>query len=247
MATVKLNLSVWEKNYSASANTSDISWSLSVTSENAYNGYADQCPYVVRYNNSSGSVVSSGNKAFDNNTTTSLASGTISNYKHNDDGSGSITLYAHYTTGVTPSSASTTNTITLTKINRYATISKFEIVDITSKSFGVDWDTNVTCDSVQYSLNNGEWKNPSYSAGTYFRVDNLKGNTKYDVKIRIKKTDTQLWTVSETKSVTTLKSNIIRLKKDSNWKVATPYINVNGSWKEATPYINVNGVWKEGV
>ena len=248
MAKVTLNLSVWEKNYSTINNTSDISWSLSVTSENAYNGYDNQCPYVVKYNNSGGSVVASGNKSFGNNTTTELASGTITGYKHNEDGSGSITLYAHYTTGVSPSTAETTTTIQLTKIKRYASITTFEITDITSNSFGVNWNTDVDCDRLEYSLNNGEWRTPSYSNGLYFRVENLEAATNYNIKIRIKKTDTQLWTTSDSKSVSTLKKeNLIKFKDNSTWIEAIPLVKVNGVWKEATPYIKVNGVWKEGV
>lgn len=122
MASVSLNLSIWEKSYSIENNTSEIGWSLSVTSSNAYNGYDNQCPYVVKYNNSSGSTVASGNKGFNNNTTTQLASGTISGYKHNSDGSASITLYAHYTTGVSPATASVSTTIKLTTIPRESSI-----------------------------------------------------------------------------------------------------------------------------
>ena len=246
MASVTLNLSVWENSYSAKDNTSEIGWALSVSSVNAYNGYDNQCPYVIRYNNSSGSVVASGNKGFADNTTTQLASGTIYNYAHNSDGSGSITLYAHYTTGVSPSTAQTTVTIDLTKINRYAKITKFEIAEIGKDSFGVNWDTDSECDDLQYSLNDGLWQTP-YGQGLYFRVDNLEPNTTYDVKMRIKKADTQLWTTSGSQKVTTLKANIIKLKHDSEWKEATSYIKANGEWKEATPYIKVDGVWKEGI
>lgn len=122
MVSVSLNLSIWEKSYSIENNTSEIGWSLFVTSSNAYNGYDNQCPYVVKYNNSSGSTVASGNKGFNNNTTTQLASGTISGYKHNSDGSASITLYAHYTTGVSPATASVSTTIKLTTIPRESSI-----------------------------------------------------------------------------------------------------------------------------
>lgn len=123
MASVSLNLSIWEKSYSIENNTSEIGWSLSVTSSNAYNGYDNQCPWVVKHNNSSGTTIASGNKGFNNNTTTQLASGTISGYKHNSDGSASITLYAHYTTGVSPATASISKTIKLTTIPRASSIS----------------------------------------------------------------------------------------------------------------------------
>jgi hypothetical protein len=123
MASATLNLSLSEKNYSIENNTSDISWSLSVTSVGAFNGNNWQCPWIVRYNNSEGAVVASGNKGFAANTTTQLASGTIEGYKHNDNGSATITLYAHYYTDaedwmVVPKEASTTVSIKLTDIPR---------------------------------------------------------------------------------------------------------------------------------
>lgn len=123
MASVTLNLSVWETKYSTSANTSDIGYSLSVTSVNAVNGNNWQCPYEIRLGGPNGTLINSGYKGFGNNTTTQLASGTITNYAHNPDGSGSITLYAHYYTDVedwqvTPKEASTYTTIKLTTIKR---------------------------------------------------------------------------------------------------------------------------------
>lgn len=253
MASVTLKLNVWEKSYSVANNTSDIGWSLSVTSVNAYNGYANQCPYVVKYNNSSGSTVSSGNKAFGNNTTTELASGTITGYKHKDDGSGSITLYAHYTTGVSPATASTTTTINLTKINRYAKINSFYVSTTTKESITLKFATDTPINYYQYSLNNGSWLSPSkyatssdYKSGE-FTIENLKSDTTYSIKMRVQKTDSGLWTTSSAVNGTTLKAKLIRTKINGTWKETISYVKTNGVWKEATPYIKVNGVWKEGV
>lgn len=200
MASVSLNLDIWEKSYSTGNNSSDIGWSLSVTSSNAHNGYDNQCPYVVKYNNSSGGTVASGNKGFSNNTTTQLASGTINNYKHNSDGTASITLYAHYTTGVSPATASITKTIKLTTIPRYAQFTKHAIKSVSEDWVMVELDVDSNCDAYQYSLNGGEWKPASW--GTY-SVSGLSPNTNYNIKTRIRRQESQLWTESDYLNFTT--------------------------------------------
>ena len=134
----------------------------------------------------------------------------------------------------------------------YATITQFEAISITDKSVTFKWETNIARDWSQYSLNGGEWTEchdtvaSDNKSGT-FTIDKLEEDTTYSVRLSVRKPDSYLWTTSAAISVTTLKSNLIKIKQNGTWKEATSYLKINGSWKEAKPYIKVNGVWEEGV
>lgn len=81
--------------------------------------------------------------------------------------------------------------ITLTTIPRYANITSFSCIS-TINSITMSYSVEDEIDSVQYRLNMGDWNiYPSY--GTIY---NLSPNTSYSIQIRVKKTDSQLWTGS---------------------------------------------------
>lgn len=180
MASVTLNLSISEASYSIPNNTSNINWSLSVTSSGASNGYDYQCPYEVRYNNANGGLVASGHKGFANNTTTQLASGTISGYKHNDNGTASITLYAHYYTDtqdwvVVPHEASTIVSINLTTIPRKTDCPSLSVIVKTPTSLTISPKASNTFQhslqifygNLSYYVNaNGNMQSSEYKFGT---------------------------------------------------------------------------------
>ena len=120
---------------------------------------------------------------------------------HDSNGSKTIWYSAYYATTITPSSFSASGSSTLTKIGRYANITLFNVSNIAQTSVTVNWNADALCDIVDYSLNGGNWVN---SIGTSYNIGNLSPGTKYTLKIRLRREDSQLYTESDTISFTTL-------------------------------------------
>lgn len=138
-----------------------------------------------------------------------IASGSIQ-VAHNNDGSRSITFGASISaTGGYGVSASMSNIFTLYQIPRY--LSSINAYDNgkTLNSIGIRWDCSPEADYIQYSLNNGNWidahGNPG-STGTSgtFTINGLSPNTIYNVKIRLRRRDSQLWSESGTVRIQTI-------------------------------------------
>ena len=76
---------------------------------------------------------------------------------HNSDGSKSTTIAAKGgISGTSFSSSSTSKTVTLDKIPRYATVS-FDTKSTTQTSATFQWTADATCNSIQYRLDGGSW------------------------------------------------------------------------------------------
>lgn len=139
---------------------------------------------------------------------------------HDSNGSKKITISGTHTGNSASGSskmgnASGSGTFTLTDIPRYATITKFNITGRTLDSISAEWSTDAYCDIIDYSLNDGAWVNFS-SSGT-FTINNLKPNTNYTLKIRVRRADSKLYTTSSTKSTTTY--DIARISSYSNFNL----------------------------
>lgn len=91
------------------------------------------------------------------------------------------------------------STLSITTLG-YASITTFDLQKDTETSIKFTWSASKACDAIQYSLNGGNWTGGAYPTTT---IGGLSENTQYSVKIRIKATDSQLWTESEVKYVTT--------------------------------------------
>lgn len=133
--------------------------------------------------------------------------------------------------------------LSLTKINRYATFTKHQVKSTTEHTVTIEWDADADCDGVQYKINSGSWVSTS---GKTYTISNLSPGTSYSIKTRIRRTDSQLWTESDPVTPTT-KESIVRQKINGSWKGCIPYVKVNGAWKKVIPYIKVDGSWKEGI
>lgn len=131
---------------------------------------------------------------------------------HNEDGTcqlyvnGSYSAkvqYVPYETWGGPFTRTSSFNVALPTIPRYATINSFTL----NKASGgaglsglvASWSVSNTCDAVEYSLNGGGWTS-SGTSGTSgsFNISGLTPNTQYSLKIRVKRTDSQLWTESGT-------------------------------------------------
>lgn len=69
----------------------------------------------------------------------------------------------------------------------------------------VRWNCSPARDYTQYSLNGGAWTDAGDSGTTSgsFRVSNLSENTRYTIKVRLRRADSQLWSESNTLTITT--------------------------------------------
>lgn len=118
---------------------------------------------------------------------------------------------------------------TVDTIPRYASITKFNITGKTLNSISAEWDTDVYCDSIDYSLNNGSWIN--FSSSGRFTISGLYPNTEYSLKIRLRRADSGLYTISSSKSTTTY--DIARFTSYSNFNLGdsttVKYTNPSGA------------------
>lgn len=202
----KFTLNVNETYVSGGAdNYSTVSWSLVLSPiQKGWDwNYSNQVP--VKYSVIIHETTYEGNiMQYDGSSTVTVASGTL-NITHDSDGSKAIafsfSVWDNISVSYLPGSASGSGTLTLTEIARYATITQF---DLSSglESITVTWKADSNCDSCQYSLNGGSWSDSSlsYPSGT---IIGLYPGTNYNVKIRVRRKDSQLWTESSQKSITT--------------------------------------------
>ena len=136
--------------------------------------------------------------------------------KHNDDGNKTISYSFSVTdtSGVsyTCGNASASGTFALATIPRYLSITSLYVSSRTETSAVVSWSVDNARDSTYYSFDNGStWIGSAtdgeslasdLKSGT-FNIANLTANTTYNIKVKIKRTDSQLWTVSDAVTFTT--------------------------------------------
>lgn len=122
---------------------------------------------------------------------------------HNSDGSLYITVGGSFS--INGSSSLSGGSVStgwwLTSIPRYANFTSHYIVATGLDSITVSWGTDSARDWTQYSLNGGAWTNAGDNvasdnrSGSYV-ISGLNPNTQYNIRTRIKRTDSQLWTES---------------------------------------------------
>jgi len=96
-------------------------------------------------------------------------------------------------------------TLTLPTIPRYANITSFTATVKNPEQIDVAWATDATCDDVDYSIDGGSSYVDPGGSGTSgsFSITGLTAGTEYDVKIRVRRTDSQLYTYSSILTRTT--------------------------------------------
>lgn len=211
----KFTLNVTDGNASVKDNTSTVSFSFILSSLGGgwnWEQWGANIIYTITINGIkyTGSIAN-----YDGYSAVTLKSGSLT-VGHNTDGKKNIsfsfsvtdTSGQNYTCG----NASASGSMDLTAIPRYLSITSLNIVSITETSVVVGWSVSDPRDSTYYSLDNGAtWTGSStdgeslasdLKSGT-FNVANLTANKSYNIKIKIKRTDSQLWTESETKGFTT--------------------------------------------
>lgn len=147
------------------------------------------------------------------------------------------------------SRATSSSTYSLPNIPRYATINSFTFAKASGgaglSTLTCNWSVSNTCDAVEYSLGGGGWTS-SGTSGTSgsFNVGGLTPNVQYSLKIRVKRTDSQLWTESGTLYATTYDYGKVTGADNIN-DTGTPYMTfTNPSGAVIDAYIEygfVNG------
>lgn len=187
---------------SASTNKTNITVQLQVrTTKSSYNTYGPNQTTTIQGTALSAKKISK----FTVNSWVTFGERTF-DVAHESNGTKTITLSGSFTTTATTSSygqyalksGSVSVSVELPTIPRYATITAFSLSK-TINTITMSYSVNSTIDSTQYSLNNGSWT--AYPSGGI--ITGLSPATTYNVKIRVKRTDSQLWTTTDNKSITT--------------------------------------------
>ena len=187
---------------SASTNKTNITVQLQVrTTKSAYNTYGPNQTTTIQGTALSAKKISK----FTVNSWVTFGERTF-DVEHESSGTKTITLSGSFITTATTSSygqyalksGSVSVSVELPTIPRYAAITAFSLSK-TINTITMSYSVNSTIDSTQYSLNNGSWT--AYPSGGI--ITGLSPATTYNVKIRVKRTDSQLWTTTDNKSITT--------------------------------------------
>ena len=211
----KFTLTVTENSTSTANNTSTVGFSFVISPVQTtwnWEQWGANITYTVTINGTkyTGSIAN-----YDGYSSVTLKSGTLT-VAHDTNGSKSIaysfsvsdTSGQSYTCG----NASASGTMALSTIPRYLSITSIGIISITETSAVVSWSASDARDSTYYSFDNGAtWIGSSTDGETLasdlksgtFNILNLTANKTYNIKVKIKRTDSQLWTESEVKSFTT--------------------------------------------
>ena len=211
----KFTLNVTNSNASAKDNTSTVSFSFILSSLGGgwnWEQWGANISFVITINgtNYTGSIAN-----YDGYSDVTLKSGSLT-VAHNSDGNKTIsfsfsvtdTSGQNYTCG----NASASGSMALASIPRYLSITSLNVTSISETSATLGWSVSDPRDSTYYSLDNGatwigsatdgETLASDLKSGT-FNILNLTANKTYNIKVKIKRTDSQLWTESEAKSFTT--------------------------------------------
>lgn len=211
----KFTLTVTENSTSTANNTSSVGFSFTIspiqTSWN-WEQWGSSISYTVTVN---GTKYTGTIPNYDGYSTVTLKSGTLS-VGHNDDGKKTISFSFSVTDSTgqsyTCGNASGSGSMALTTIPRYLSITTFDITSITETSVVVKWVVSDPRTSTYYSFDNGATWTGSATYGESlasdgksgtFNIQGLSANTAYKLKIKIKRTDSDLWTESGQKSFTT--------------------------------------------
>jgi len=180
--------------YDIAGNYSDISWELK--GNGSKSGY---------YMAGAFKVVIDGETVYSSSDRIQLWNGTVvktgtKRIYHNNDGTRSFSASAEagiYTYAV---NCSGSGSWSLDTIPRYADITRFDLSAVDETTIQFTWQASASCDAIQYSVDGGGWTGGQYPTTN---IGGLSAGNQHSVKIRVKRSDSQLWTESDTKYATT--------------------------------------------
>lgn len=197
-------LTVKETATNATNNTSTLSITLVLKRPSAISSSASKsasCTINGTKYTWSGTIGGSGDKTLISKTQT---------VTHNTDGTKTINIAASITLditwgGVSLGTISNSDTMTLTAIARYASITQ-TLSAKTETTATIKWVSDAIVDYIWYSKNNGSsWTGINVSDGTSgtYTISGLTADTTYQVKTRVRRKDSQLTKDSSALAVTT--------------------------------------------
>lgn len=207
-------LTLTQGTQSVANNSTTVSYSFDLTDDNNWfwSGWNQSISYSVSAN---GSVIASGYIPNHTTKTQNIAKGTIT-VPHNADGTKSFSYSFSVSDGAnqsyTSGNASASGTMTLSTIARYLSITSLEITNKTETSIVVKWTVSHPRNSTYYTFDNGTtWIGSATDGETLagdgksgsFNIKNLSPNKAYSLKVRFKRTDNDLETISSAQNFTT--------------------------------------------
>ena len=210
-----LTFNWWTNGRSIDGNYTDIGWNL-VGSGNASASWYKAGNFRVVID---GEEVYSSSSRINLYNGTTVASGTKRIY-HDSQGNKQFSAYAEagiYTVAV---NCTGSGSWWLDNIPRYLNSINIYNNGNSLNSISVRWTCDPRRDWTQYSLNNGGWTDAGDSvagdgkSGT-FTIGGLAPNTSYNVKIRLRRADSGLWSESGTITITTKNKATITIPNDN--------------------------------
>lgn len=197
-------LTVTEQSQSPQNNTTTVSYVLTLVRPSNVVSSATKT-WSVTINgvttSGSGTIGGSGNKT--------LLSGTQV-IPHNADGTKTLSFGGSCQLGINwggtqLGTISGTGSMTLTPIQRYATVNQ-NLSARTETTFTITWSANTVIDYIWYSTNNGSsWTGIDVADGSngQYTISGLSANTTYQIQTRVRRKDNQMTSTSSALSVTT--------------------------------------------
>ena len=191
----------WSSTPNQSANTSTVTVTVtaSKSSSSTADTYGNQTTDVTV---GSASQSNSGSFRLSPSKTVTLFSKSFT-VSHNSDGTKSVKISVSVGGNVIYANGS--QTVTLDKIPRYATVNQ-SLNAKTETTATINWTSDAIVDYIWYSTNNGStWSGINVADGTSgsYTISGLFANTAYNIKTRVRRKDSQLTTDSSALSVTT--------------------------------------------
>lgn len=137
------------------------------------------------------------------------------------------------------------------------TVSNITIVDVTPFGCTVSAsssDANTT-NAIEYSIYDST--GTQLIQGPYvmspvqwiYYIENLTPETTYTVKVRVRTSDSNIWSDYSTSTFTTQTDQAsVYIKKDGKWEKGKLYIKIDGVWTPAKKvYIKTAGAWTTGI
>lgn len=136
---------------------------------------------------------------------------------------------------------SDSGTHTVSSIPRYANFTEHYVSSYSSSSVTIRWNADSSIDWVQYSLNGGAWTDTS---GLAYTISGLSSGTNYNIRTRIRRSDSGLWTESGYLYFTTFAKTVPSIwlsSKSINSIVVASSCNVSASSVLYRIYNSANG------
>ena len=168
-----------------------------------------------------------------------LGSSSFTVYHDGSTGAGGVTLYGNWhsglsSSGIIPTDISVSEWVSFPTIPRYANVS-CSLNSKTVNSVKVNYSVDATIDYIRGRVNGGSWQDLSGNPVTF---SNLNPATAYTFQLQVRRKDSQLWSESNTISVTT--HDIAKITSAPDYNIGT-----NAKIEFSNPSGSTTNAWVE--